>query len=100
MTTRREFLFRTAAAVGLSAWANGDRPFFYVQHVHPRDTCSGSAKGDRQIRAALNTFPNAIALTGHSHRPNWLEESFWHGEFVSVECGCAKKTEGPVPVKR
>ena len=68
----------------------GDRPFFYVQHVHPRDTCAGSAKGDRQIRAALNTFPNAIALTGHSHRPNWLEESFWHGEFVSVECGCAK----------
>ena len=68
----------------------GDRPFFYVQHVHPFATCAGSAKGDRQIRTALNAFPNAIALTGHSHRPNWLEESFWHGEFVSVECGCAK----------
>ena len=70
----------------------GDRPFFYVQHVHPKNTCAGSEEGDGQIRTALNAFPNAIALTGHSHRPNWLEGSFWHGEFVSVECGCAKFT--------
>lgn len=68
----------------------GDKPFFYVQHVHPRNTCAGSEEGDRQIRAALNAFPNAIALTGHSHRTIWREECFWHGEFVSVECGCAK----------
>ena len=71
----------------------GDRPFIYVQHVHPKNTCADSEReGDAKIRAALNAFPNAIALSGHSHRPNWQDGCFWHGEFVSLGCGCAKFT--------
>ena len=53
MTTRREFLFRTAAAVGLSAWANGDRSvpslrLGVLSDVHIHDDDTGKAVADVQ----------------------------------------------------
>ena len=48
----------------------GDRPFFYCQHAHPKGTCHGSYAmgGDKgESVAALSPFPNAVAISGHSH---------------------------------
>ena len=62
-------------------------PFFYVQHPHPKDTCYGPwAWGhDTGIATkALSAFPNAIAISGHSHYSLTDERSVWQGEFTSV----------------
>ena len=62
-------------------------PFFHVQHPHPKDTCYGPwAWGcDAGLATkALSAFPNAIALSGHSHYSLTDERSVWQGAFTSV----------------
>ena len=65
----------------------GDRPFFYVQHYHPKGTtCApyvwGQDAGHSTV--ALSRFPNAVALSGHSHTPLVDDRVFWQGAFTSV----------------
>ena len=65
----------------------GDKPFFYIQHPHPANTCHGPwAWGHDEGFAtrALSEFPNAVAISGHSHHPLVDERSIWQGEFTSV----------------
>ena len=64
----------------------GGRPFFYFQHPPARGTTSDSGGWDDKgaARSALKDFPNAIAFTGHSHRPFCDERSIWQGEFTSI----------------
>ena len=77
----------------LPAWmaANGERfrgakPFFYFQHPPMKGTTSdatGNADSGAGF-AALRDFPNAIAFTGHTHRPFTDERSIWQGEFTAI----------------
>ena len=63
------------------------KPFFHIQHPHPKDTIYGSwAWGhDRGLSTqALSAFPNAVAFSGHSHYPLTDERSVWQGAFTSV----------------
>ena len=64
----------------------GAKPFFYVAHVHPYGTvgemCSSYDYG--ASTAALSKFPNAIALTGHSHSTLTDERMLWQGSFTSI----------------
>lgn len=64
----------------------GTKPFFYVAHVHPFGTvgemCAPYDYGDST--AALSRFPNAIALTGHSHSTLTDERMLWQGSFTSI----------------
>ena len=76
--------------------ALGNRPaFFHVQHAHPRNTCHGEfaieerAADEGWSTEALSGFPNAIALSGHSHIPLTDERAVWQGGFTSVGCGCS-----------
>ena len=63
----------------------GDRPFFYLQHAHPKGTCLPFAPCDcGGAKRALSRFPNAVAFSGHAHQPLTDERGFWHGEFVSI----------------
>jgi len=63
----------------------GLRPFFYIQHAHPKGTCLPFASVDRGgAKTALSKFPNAVVLSGHAHQPLTDERGFWHGEFVSI----------------
>jgi len=65
----------------------GDRPFFYIQHQHPKDTCHlGHAWGedDGTATRVLSRFPNAVAVSGHSHTPLTDESGIWQGAFTSV----------------
>lgn len=64
-----------------------DRPFFFIQHCHPKDTVYGAEawcpdKG--YATRALSAFPNAVAMTGHSHASLTDERSIWQGAFTSV----------------
>ena len=79
---------------GLGDWlkANGKDldpalPFFYFQHSHPKDTCYGPwawGHDDGASTKALTPFPNAIALSGHSHYTLTDERTVWQGAFTSI----------------
>ena len=71
----------------------GDKPFFYTQHAHPRGTC-GDGKisyDDGTATRALSQFPNAVAITGHSHQTIVDESSAWQGSFTSINAGCLRE---------
>ena len=66
------------------------KPFFYVQHPHPRDTVYGrDAWGvdDGTSTRLLSAFPQAVAFSGHSHEPLTNERAIWRGAFTSVATG-------------
>lgn len=66
------------------------RPFFYIQHNHPKDTCFGAwayGHDDGRSTRALSAFPNAVAFTGHSHYTLTDERSVWQGAFTSCNAG-------------
>ena len=79
---------------GLNAWidANGAKldpslPFFYFQHPHPKDTCYGPwawGHDNGSSTKALSAYPNAIALSGHSHYTLTDERTVWQGAFTSI----------------
>lgn len=65
----------------------GEKPFFYFQHVPVGGTVSGGdahGPGDDKVRPVLNRFPNCICFTGHTHRPFFDERSIWQGEFTAI----------------
>ncbi|MBR4653439.1 MAG: metallophosphoesterase [Kiritimatiellae bacterium] len=70
----------------------GARPFFYTQHAHPKGTCGdGKISHDRgEATRALSPFPNAVAITGHSHQTIVDESSMWQGAFTSINAGCLR----------
>ena len=75
----------------------GDRPFFYCQHAHPKGTCHGSYAmgGDKgESVAALSPFPNAVAISGHSHCAISDERTVWQGAFTSIGAGCVHAAAG------
>ena len=63
------------------------KPFFFIQHPHPKDTVYGDEAwcpdGGYATRA-LSAFPNAVAFTGHSHTSLTDERSIWQGAFTSI----------------
>ena len=73
-----------------AAELGGAKPFFYCQHAHPKGTChtgfSGVDNGE-SVRA-LTPFPNAVAITGHSHYAISDERTVWQGAFTSIGAGC------------
>ena len=63
----------------------GDRPFFYIQHAHPKGTCLPFACCDRGAATReLSAFPNAVAFSGHAHQPLTDERNVWQGAFTSI----------------
>ena len=71
-------------------------PFFYTQHAHPKDTCHGQYAidtigndGGESVRA-LSPFPNAVAISGHSHCSLVDERTVWQGAFTSIGAGCLR----------
>ena len=74
--------FIAARRAGLT----GTRPFFYCQHSPLADTVNpGYGFGDDgAVGRVLAEFPNAIALTGHSHCAVTDETSIWQGAFTAV----------------
>ncbi len=81
---------------------SGPRPFFYVQHPHPRGTVFDESRwswlahsgvaDDGTVTAALAEFPNAVVFSGHSHWSITDERSIWQGAFTSINLGCLRRT--------
>ena len=66
------------------------RPFFFVQHCHPRDTVYGRCAwgvDDGIATELLSDFPQAVAFSGHSHEPLTNGKALWRGAFTSVATG-------------
>ena len=73
------------------------KPFFYCQHEHPKGTCHGAySMGDDRGESvrALSPFPNAVAITGHSHCAISDERTVWQGAFTSIGAGCLHEGAG------
>ena len=70
----------------------GDKPFFYLQHAHPKGTCGDGkiSTDDGRATRALSPFPNAIALSGHSHQTLTDDSAVWQGAFTSINAGCLR----------
>lgn len=65
----------------------GKKPFFYIQHVHPKDTCSSPwvwGHDDGSATKILSQYPNCICFSGHSHTTLTDERTIWQGAFTSV----------------
>ena len=76
-----------AADFVLSEGARCDpaKPFFYVQHRHPKGTCFAPwvCSDGGLVTPALARFPNAVAISGHAHEPLSDERNVWQGAFTS-----------------
>ena len=63
------------------------KAFFYLQHRHPSNTCFGPhamGQDTGSSRKVLRRYPNAIAISGHSHMSIHDERAIWQGEFTSI----------------
>lgn len=64
------------------------RPFFFIQHPQPRGTnygLHGWGHDHGEVTAALSEFPNAVAISGHSHYPLTDDRALWQGAFTSLQ---------------
>ncbi len=76
-----EFINREAAKLPK------DKPFFYIQHKHPGNTCYSSwawGADSGNTTRALSKYGNAVAFSGHSHYTLTDERSIWQGGFTSI----------------
>ena len=75
-----------------AAELKGPKPFFFTQHAHPRGTCGDgkTSYDDGTATRALAAFPNAVAITGHSHQTVVDDTSVWQGAFTSINAGCLR----------
>jgi len=60
----------------------GTKPFFCVQHNHPKGTVHGSYGGE--VAEGYEKFPNCVVFAGHSHTPLADPGSVWQGAFTSI----------------
>ena len=67
----------------------GSKPFFEVQHPHPKGTLYGKYSwGDDSGAStqAMAAFPNAVSFSGHSHTSVAFEASVSQQAFTSIGC--------------
>ena len=77
-----------------------DKPFFYVQHPHPRHTLYANGawgQDDGSSVKLLSRFPQAIAFSGHSHAPVTDERALRCDVFTSIGTGSLRYISGGSP---
>ena len=73
------------------------KPFFYLQHPPPKNTCHGPhlwGRDDGRLTETLSKYRNAISITGHSHAPLTIERAIWQGTFTAIDAGSLSYTGG------
>ena len=76
------------------------KPFFHIQHPHPRDTVHGEkvwGQDDGVTPSILSAYSNAIAFSGHSHTSLTDERAIWQGAFTSVGCASLRNVSQGTP---
>ena len=74
------------------------KPFFYFQHLPIQGTTPDSFGGwvDKgPTFKTLQEFPNAVAFTGHTHRPFYDERSVWQENFTAFAVPSLSYTSFP-----
>jgi hypothetical protein len=70
------------------------KPFFYVQHAHPSNTCYGDwiwhPNDGNPTQKVLSGYPNAVSFSGHTHYTLTDERSVWQGDFTSMGTGALR----------
>lgn len=76
----------------------GKKPFFHVQHRHPKGTCFGGdvACDAGTVTPVLSAYANCFAISGHSHRPLSEETALWQGAFTSMGAATLQKPLFPL----
>ena len=70
---------------------DANKPVFYVQHPHPRNTCFGEWAGANAVsKDLLLSHPNLFSFSGHSHITVSDDRAVWQGGFVSMGAGSAR----------
>jgi len=75
------------------------KPFFHIQHPHPKGTVYGEGVWGQDTGESvkvLSQFPNAISFSGHSHTTLVDERSIWQGAFTSVGTASLRNLGGGV----
>ncbi len=79
------------------AASEAGRPVFVVTHVPPFGTTTGTSHwSSRQIRRALDGFPQVVNLTGHIHTAITWPANIWQGEFTSINLGAHAQYSNPI----
>ena len=76
------------------------RPFFHIQHPHPRGTVYGPrvwGQDNGDSTRTLMAYSNAVTFSGHSHTSITDERNIWQGAFTSVGCGTLRDVGFTVP---
>ena len=76
------------------------KPFFHIQHPHPRGTVHGPGvwgQDDGVSTGILSAFPNAISFSGHSHTSLTDERSIWQGGFTAIGCASLRDVSLGIP---
>lgn len=79
--------------------AKSGKPFFVVQHCHPKGTCHGQlawGHDEGVTGRALAACPQAVVFSGHSHYALADEKTVWQGAFTSIGAGSLKYSGEPV----
>ena len=85
-------------AIAACAKRADGKPFFYLQHPHVAGTVfsdSGASDAASESATALNRHPNAVAVTGHSHRSLTDERSIWQGTYTALNAACLRYISPP-----
>ncbi len=73
------------------------KPVFVMHHEHVRNTVYGSSDfegwGETYFTDVLNSFPQVVDFSGHSHYPLNDPRSVWQGGFTAVGTGAVYYTE-------
>ena len=76
------------------------KPFFHVQHPHPKGTVHGNfvwGQDNGVTPGILSAYHNAIAFSGHSHTSLTDERSIWQGDFTSIGCATLRNVSLNTP---
>ena len=73
-----------------------DRPFFYFQHPPLPGTLQEPRSKKATVAEILASFPNAVAITGHTHYSVTDENSIWQGGFTAINAGSLRYTCAPI----
>ena len=85
---------------GLKGRLDPSKPFFHVQHPHPKGTVHGNGvwgQDDGVTSKLLSAYQNAISFSGHSHTSLTDERSIWQGAFTSVGCASLRDVSVNTP---
>lgn len=74
----------------------GDKPIFVFQHVHVQNTVGGSSGADKYLRELLDSYPNVVDFSGHTHRPVTDPHSIWQDTFTAINTGSMAYLSSPI----